>query len=125
MSIQITTDSRFPGKRHVSCFNKNIDISCDSENRTEMNYPVDTAPQLASVLRSLRRARKLTQADVGKKMGVSLKRISGIELNPGVTMFDQIARMVSVLGGRLVVVVENEPQSKARQSKSGAARAEW
>ena len=90
-----------------------------------MNYPVDTPPQLASVLRSLRRARKLTQAEVGKKMGVSLKRISGIELNPGVTTFDQIARMVSVLGGRLVVEVDHEPQSKARQPKSGEARAEW
>jgi HTH-type transcriptional regulator/antitoxin HipB len=90
-----------------------------------MNYPVDTSLQLASILRSLRRARKLTQAEVGKKMGVSLKRISGIEINPGVTTFDQIARLVSVLGGRLVVVVENEPLSNARSKKSRGARAEW
>ena len=88
-----------------------------------MNYPVDTSSQLASVLRSMRRAKKLTQADVGKKMGVSLKRISGIELNPGVTTFDQITRLVASLGGRLVVTVENEP--KAQQQKPAKPRAAW
>lgn len=88
-----------------------------------MNYPVDTSRQLASVLRSMRRAQQLTQADVGKKMGVSLKRISGIELNPGVTTFDQITRLVAALGGRLVVAVENEP--KAQQRKPAKARAAW
>jgi HTH-type transcriptional regulator/antitoxin HipB len=88
-----------------------------------MNYPVDTSSQLASVLRSMRRAKKLTQADVGKKMGVSLKRISGIELNPGVTTFDQITRLVASLGGRLVVTVENEPQ--VQQQEPAKPRAAW
>jgi HTH-type transcriptional regulator/antitoxin HipB len=71
----------------------------------------------------MRRAKKLTQADVGKKMGVSLKRISGIELNPGVTTFDQITRLVASLGGRLVVTVENEPQ--VQQQEPAKPRAAW
>jgi transcriptional regulator with XRE-family HTH domain len=88
-----------------------------------MNYPVDTPIQLAAVLRSMRRAKRLTQTGVGKKMGVSLKRISSIELNPGVTAFDQIARLVASLGGRLVVSIEDD--AKSQPQKSVRSRASW
>jgi HTH-type transcriptional regulator/antitoxin HipB len=115
--------SRLATNRWASCDSKNLDSSWVNENSAAMNYPVDTSSQLASVLRSMRRAKKLTQADVGKKMGVSLKRISGIELNPGVTTFDQITRLVASLGGRLVVTVENEPQ--VQQQKPAKPRAAW
>jgi len=43
-------------------------------------------------------------------LGVNQKRASRIEGAPGVTSFDQIARLISALGGRLVVEVpDTEP----------------
>jgi HTH-type transcriptional regulator/antitoxin HipB len=66
-------------------------------------YPVDTPGQLRTILRSLRQSRGLTQAQLGRMLGVSQKRIARIEAAPEVTAFDQIARMVSAMGGRLVV----------------------
>lgn len=66
-------------------------------------YPVDTPQQLRIILRSLRQSRGLTQTQLGQMLGVSQKRIARIEAAPEVTAFDQISRMVSAMGYRLVV----------------------
>lgn len=66
-------------------------------------YAVDTPQQLRSILRALRQSRKLTQAQLGDRLGVSQKRIARIESAPELTSFDQIARMVSAMGARLVI----------------------
>jgi HTH-type transcriptional regulator/antitoxin HipB len=74
-----------------------------------MNYPVDTSPQLRAVLRGLRKSRGLSQAQTGLLLGVNQKRVARIERAPGVTSFDQIARLVAALGGRLVVEEVDPP----------------
>jgi HTH-type transcriptional regulator / antitoxin HipB len=71
-------------------------------------YPVDTPQQLRTILRSLRQASGLTQAELGQRLGVTQKRIARIEAAPEVTAFDQIARMVTAMGYRLVI---EEPPS--------------
>jgi HTH-type transcriptional regulator/antitoxin HipB len=70
-----------------------------------MDYPVATSGQLRTVLRALRQAQHLSQTQAGLRLGVSQKRLARIEANPGVTGFDQIARLVSALGGRLVITM--------------------
>lgn len=87
-----------------------------------MNYPVDTPLQLSAVLKSLRKSRGLTQAQLGARLGVSQKRIAGIESNPQVTSFDQISRLVRLLGAR-VVIEDLAPAEKPRQRPS--SRAGW
>jgi HTH-type transcriptional regulator/antitoxin HipB len=66
-------------------------------------YPVDTPIQLKTILRSLRQSRGLTQAQLGEMLGVSQKRVARIEASPGVTAFDQIARIVAILGCRISI----------------------
>lgn len=73
-----------------------------------MDYPVNTPLQLSAVLKSLRKSRGLTQAQLGARLGVSQKRIAGIEKNPQVTSFDQICRIVGLLGARLVIEERTE-----------------
>lgn len=68
-----------------------------------MQYPIETGRQLAIVLKALRQSRRLTQAALGMQLGVNQKRIARIEAEPGVTSFDQIARMVALMGYRLVL----------------------
>lgn len=85
-----------------------------------MNYPVGTTTQLKAVIRALRKERQLSQAGLGELIGVNQKRIAKIESAPGVTSFDQIARLVSVLGGRLVIQQESsmpEPSDPAPAPK--------
>ena len=86
-------------------------------------YPVDTPQQLRTILRSLRQSRGLTQAQLGQRLGVSQKRIARIEAAPEVTAIDQIARMVSVMGGRLVV--EEQPSTRAAESEPVGYTPRW
>lgn len=78
-----------------------------------MLYPVDTPQQLKTILRTLRQARGLTQTQLGEMLGVSQKRIARIEAAPHLTGYDQIARILALLGGRLVV--EDVPKHRAAE----------
>jgi HTH-type transcriptional regulator/antitoxin HipB len=80
-----------------------------------MNYPIDTPARVRAVLRGLRQARGLSQAQVGRLLGVSQKRVARIEASPEKTGFDQIARLVALLGGRIVI----EEADAGRKTKSG------
>ena len=68
-----------------------------------MRYPLETSQQLSAVLKALRQSRRLTQAELGDQLGVNQKRIARIEATPGVTSFDQISRLVALMGYRLVL----------------------
>ncbi len=68
-----------------------------------MNYPISTVAQLKAVLRALRKDQQLSQAELGQRIGVNQKRVARIEASPGVTSFDQIARITSALGARIVI----------------------
>jgi HTH-type transcriptional regulator / antitoxin HipB len=82
-----------------------------------MNFPVTTTPQLRAVLRGLRKSRALSQAQVGQLLGVNQKRVARIEGAPGVTSFDQIARLVAALGGRLVIEMRDSPSTASAASQ--------
>jgi len=93
-----------------------------------MNFPVQTSAQLRAVLRAMRKSRGLSQAQVGTLLGVNQKRVARIETAPGVTSFDQIARLVSGLGGRLVVEDLRQSDPAARTSRASArkdAKGSW
>jgi len=68
-----------------------------------MQYPIETSQQLSTLLRALRQSRRLTQAELGEQLGVNQKRVARIEAAPGVTSFDQISRLVALMGHRLVL----------------------
>jgi HTH-type transcriptional regulator/antitoxin HipB len=84
-----------------------------------MNYPVPTSIQLRAVLRALRRNRGLTQEQAGELLGVNQKRLATIEKAPGVTGFDQISRLVTALGGRLVVEASETPVQNKTSETTG------
>ncbi|MEO6847787.1 MAG: helix-turn-helix domain-containing protein [Chthoniobacterales bacterium] len=85
-------------------------------------YPVSTPIQLSTTLKALRRARGLTQAELGVLLGVSQKRIAWIEASPSKTSFDQISRLVSALGGRLNIEFDGDIAGvKSTDMKSTAA----
>ena len=96
-----------------------------------MDYPVTTSAQLRAVLRALRQSQRLSQTQAGQRLGVNQKRLARIEAAPGVTSFDQIARLVSALGGRLVISVAAStietagptPPQGGRKTKAGAKTA--
>lgn len=68
-----------------------------------MDYPIRLADQLKAHLRSLRKQRGLTQAELGKRLGIGQVRIAEIESKPGLVSVDQLVKLLSALGAGLVV----------------------
>lgn len=71
-----------------------------------MDFPLPTIDQLPAHLRSLRNARGLTQADLGRLLGVKQARIADIEGDPGSVSVAQMHRLLSALGTQLVLRAE-------------------
>lgn len=86
-----------------------------------MNYPIDTHARARAVLRALRQARGLSQSEVGRLLGVNQKRVARIEASPDRTSLDQIAKLVALLGGRVVI----EAAGQATSKKPAPVRAGW
>ncbi len=70
-----------------------------------MDYSLLTPKQLAAYLRSLRRAKRLTQSALGSKLGLSQRRIATIELEPEAVSIGQMMRILALLDARLILRV--------------------
>jgi HTH-type transcriptional regulator/antitoxin HipB len=84
-----------------------------------MLNPLLTPMQLGRVLQTARKARKLSQADVGARLDLSQKRISALELDPSSITVDQLLKMCAALGLELAVGPKGATRSDA------SAKAEW
>lgn len=67
--------------------------------------PLHLADQLKPLLRSLRKQRGLTQAQLGQLLGVSQARVAEIEANPGVVSIASMLKLLSALGAGLQLQV--------------------
>src|SRR5438045_9524402 len=99
-----------------------------------MDYSIRLADQLKAHLRSLRKQRGLTQAQLGKLLGIGQVRIAEIEAKPGLVSVEQLVKLLSALGAGLVVrdleggsasfgaatVPEPASSASAGRKKSGA-----
>jgi len=65
--------------------------------------PVHTADQLSVHIRSLRKARGLTQAQLGERLGVKQARVADIESNPGSISVEQLLQVLHALDARLLL----------------------
>jgi HTH-type transcriptional regulator/antitoxin HipB len=73
-----------------------------------MDYPVALSVQLKQHLRSLRKARGLTQAALAQLLGVGQSRVADIEANPGAVSVEQLMQVLNVLNAQ-VVIRDNRP----------------
>lgn len=79
--------------------------------------PLVTALQLGQLLRSARRQRKITQADVAGRLGLSQNRVSHLESHAEELSFKQLLAWCAVLGLELSLA--------ARDSQAQAPATEW
>lgn len=80
-----------------------------------MDYPIQTPPQLSTHLRALRKARGLSQAELGSRLGVGQTRIARIEGNPMAVSVEQLIEVLGALGVRLVLqdIRPSQPERSA------------
>ncbi len=65
--------------------------------------PVQTAAQLSTHLKSLRKLKGLTQAELGARIGVKQVRIADIERDPGAISVGQLIEILHALDARLQI----------------------
>lgn len=68
-----------------------------------MDYPVLLTNQLPQLLKSLRKARGLTQTELARRLGVGQSRVADIEREPGSVSVEQLMQLLSILGARLMI----------------------
>jgi HTH-type transcriptional regulator/antitoxin HipB len=66
-------------------------------------FPVQTPAQLSVHIRSLRKARGLTQAQLGERIGVKQARVADIESDPGAVSLQQLLQVLHALDARLLL----------------------
>jgi HTH-type transcriptional regulator/antitoxin HipB len=68
-----------------------------------MDYPIKTPTQLGAVLKGYRRDRKITQADLGAKVGLPQNAVSEIEASPDRSSLARVFKLLAALDLDLVV----------------------
>ncbi|MBX3675079.1 MAG: helix-turn-helix transcriptional regulator [Burkholderiales bacterium] len=89
-----------------------------------MDYTVKTSSQLGMHLRSLRRAAGKTQSNVGSRTGISQKRLSTLELNPGRITVDQLLAIAGALDFDVVLKPRHTDALAAAAAGDGIADAD-
>ena len=78
-----------------------------------MSYPIRLTEQLKPQLRALRKARGLTQAQLGELIGVKQARVAEIEAHPGMVSLEQMVKLLSALGATLYLHDESDTAQEA------------
>ena len=68
-----------------------------------MDYPILSAGQLSAQLRALRKARHMTQGQLGAALGVGFTRVTRIEHDPTVISVEQLFDVLGALGVQMVL----------------------
>lgn len=90
-------------------------------------FAIQTPAQLSVHLKSLRKARGMTQTALGERIGVKQVRIADIEKNPGAVSLDQLLQVLHALDARLLLA-DTQRYAGAVPSltaTTGEATADW
>jgi HTH-type transcriptional regulator/antitoxin HipB len=96
-----------------------------------MDYLIAIPDQLAPQLRSLRKVRQLSQADLALKLGMTQSRIAAIERNPAAVSTGQLLEILKVLGVDLVLrdtqatAVETSAQPNTPNTSNTGPQGAW
>lgn len=113
----------------ISCIHRSKAIRCI--NRPEpirpVDYPVPLSSQLQPLLKSLRKARGLTQAQLAQRLGVVQSRVADIERNPGAISVEQLLQLLALLDAQLVVrdIPPAVPSTPTGDVSADPPRGQW
>lgn len=88
-----------------------------------MSTPIRTTGELGPLLKRLRKARKMSQTELGRRIGLSQERISAIENHPENVTLDNLFTLLMALEVHFSVV-EQTPAASA-PSASTHAKEGW
>ena len=83
-----------------------------------MDYPILVSAQLTAHLKSLRKAKGLSQAQLGRRLGLGQVRIAEIEKTPGLISVNQLLRILQALDTRLALQPDASTEHAGNPSDS-------
>jgi len=89
-----------------------------------VDYPVQLASQLRQLLKSLRKSRQMTQAELARRLGVVQSRVADIERDPGAVSVEQLLQVLSMLDAQ-VVVRQDDTGPTPDSPPDDAPRGQW
>lgn len=89
-----------------------------------MNYLVQTADQLAPLLKAFRHAAGLTQADLAERLGITQQTYARLETDPQVVSLARFLRVLAVLNVQMALgsatASASQPDVKAAKRRAAA-----
>ena len=82
-----------------------------------METPIRTSGELGPLLKRLRKAKKMSQTDLGRLIGLSQERISAIENHPEKVTMDNLFTLLMALNVHFNVVEQEPAASGGFQKK--------
>lgn len=86
------------------------------------DYPIRTEQQVSLLLKSFRKARGMTQADLARALGITQQTASDLERNASTASVSRLLRMLSALGVELVL---RDKQTDANAKTGKLTPADW
>lgn len=86
------------------------------------DYPIRTEQQVSLLLKSFRKARGMTQADLARALGVTQQTASELERNASSASVSRLMRMLSAVGVELVL---RDKQTDANARTGKPTPADW
>lgn len=83
-----------------------------------MEYRIAVAQQLNSLLRSLRKERRMTQQQLGERLALSQRMVAQFEAHPEKASFERVLQVLSALGMDLVLKERETPTSSSSRNDS-------
>ena len=87
-----------------------------------MEYRLAVDQHLALLLKSLRKQRKLSQRELGERLGMSQRMVAKLEAHPETASFGRIFQALNALGIDVILRDRdtNEPDAASGQKNPGA-----
>ena len=83
-----------------------------------MEYRLAIAQQLPSLLRSIRKKNRITQQQLGERLGLSQRMVAKLEAHPEKASFERVLHALSALEIDLVLKERKTPTSPSSRNDS-------
>jgi HTH-type transcriptional regulator/antitoxin HipB len=90
-----------------------------------MGYLLQVPSQLSSHLRALRKAKGLSQAELGKRLGLSQARMARIEGDPLAISVEQLLQVFVALGVQLILQPQSAVDPPGTSADDKTASGDW
>lgn len=90
-----------------------------------MEYRLAVDQHLALLLKSLRKQRKLSQRELGERLGMSQRMVAKLEAHPEASSFGRIFQALNALGVDVILRERGSKESDASSDQKDSGSVAW